>query len=109
MLDLLHMNGTTMLYKSPGPGLVKLYHYDIAKKVWTNLGNDLIGKADGDWFGWSVAMSVNGRRLAVSAACADNNKGYVQVLDYDGKAKLWSQVGQIIVGQGNTLVGYRYS
>ncbi len=40
---------------------------------WIQIGQDIIGEANGDEFGWSVSLSDDGKTLAVGARSADVN------------------------------------
>jgi len=54
-------------------GHVRVYFWDGL--VWSQRGADIDGKAAGDSFGSSVAMSADGYRLAVGAFLADGTAG----------------------------------
>jgi hypothetical protein len=65
---------------------------------WSQLGTDLDGQASDDIFGRSVAISFDGKRVAVGAIEDNSNSytGYVQINEWDGTS--WNQLGQIIEG-----------
>jgi hypothetical protein len=53
---------------------------------WIQIGQDIIGEANGDEFGWSVSLSDDGKTLAVGARSADVNgvsTGLVKVYQMD--------------------------
>eukprot|EP00979_Chaetoceros_neogracilis_P007969 scaffold1738_cov267-Chaetoceros_neogracile.AAC.2 len=76
-----------------GPGCARVFEY--SRGSWNQLGFDIDGKAAGDWFGSSVAMSEDGRAIAVGSP--GNGGGYVRVLEYsDG---VWNQLGSDIDGE----------
>lgn len=47
--------------------------YDLIENNWTQYGNDINGEVEGDRFGFSVALSLDGSRVA--AATPDNDGG----------------------------------
>jgi hypothetical protein len=68
--------------------------------AWTKVGDDIDGEAAGDYFGWSVALSSDGTRLAVGAPQNDGggtDSGHVRVFDLVGGT--WTQVGGDIDGE----------
>jgi hypothetical protein len=68
--------------------------------AWTKVGDDIDGEAAGDYFGWSVALSSDGTRLAVGAPQHDGggtDSGHVRVFDLVGGT--WTQVGGDIDGE----------
>lgn len=65
----------------------------------TQIGDDINGEATGDFFGWSVALSADGLRLAASGPGNDENafnSGHVRVYERDGVN--WNQLGEDIDG-----------
>jgi hypothetical protein len=90
-------------------GEVKIYEYDQVSANWVQLGSTLDGEATGDRFGYSLAMSSNGSRVAIGA---DNNDGggtdagRVRVFDWDGSN--WTQAGVNIDGESaGDLMGHK--
>ena len=78
-------------------GHVKLYQK--VNGVWTPMGSEIVGDADGDRFGSSIALSNDGHTFAVSALENDaggNNAGQVRVYRYQSGA--WTAVGNDILG-----------
>jgi hypothetical protein len=69
---------------------------------WQQMGADLDGEKELDWFGYSVSLAANGLRIAIGARYNDNvngdNAGKVRVYDYDDLTG-WTQVGQDILGE----------
>lgn len=75
-------------------GLVKVFDWDGT--TWTKVGADLTGIDNQDEFGHAVALSNDGRRLAVGAPAEIwEDAGYVRVFDWDGTT--WNQVGTDLV------------
>jgi hypothetical protein len=64
---------------------------------WLQLGPDLKGEAIEDEFGKSIALSADGRRLAVGAPDGAGKKGRTQVFDFDGT--FWAAVGHALDGE----------
>ena len=63
-----------------GAGHVRMYSW--SGTAWTQTGADIDGEAAGDWSGYSVAMSADGRRFATGASYNDSNfsdAGHVRV------------------------------
>lgn len=83
--------------------------YDGTGSDWMQMGSDLDGEAAKDWFGYSVALSSNGTRVAVGAPINDGNgkdSGHVRVFDWTGSQ--WSQMGSDLNGEG-TIDEFGYS
>lgn len=79
-------------------GHVRIYQWSGSS--WTQLGTDIDGESAGDQFGWSVALSSNGTRLAAGAYFNDGNgtsSGHVRIYDWDGSS--WTQAGADIDGE----------
>ncbi len=67
-------------------GLVRTYRWNESAGDWEQLGTDLTGIQDGDWFGNSVSLSSDGNRLAVGASFSNvygSYAGYVKVFIYE--------------------------
>merc|ERR1712129_442588 len=45
-------------------GHVRLFVYSSTENTWNTLGNNLVGAASRDYFGWSVSMSADGMTVA---------------------------------------------
>lgn len=74
--------------------------YENISGVWTQIGQDIDGEAQGDGSGESVSLSSNGSILAIGAALNDgngNNTGHVRV--YENINGVWNQIGQDINGE----------
>ena len=73
---------------------------------WYQIGTDLNGTG-GESFGSSVAMTADGKRIAVGAMNHNSNDGEVRVYDnIDGQ---WTQVGSSIPGAPNERFGQSIS
>jgi len=80
--------------------------YNLPSSTWLQFGQDIAGEAAYDKFGYSIAMSADGSRIAVGATENDgtsgstsDNRGHVRVYDYDASISLWTKVGQDIDGE----------
>ena len=65
-------------------GHARLYQYSSSN--WVQIGSDIEGYGDSDYFGFSVALSGNGSTLAIGGYQYDTNNsntGGVKVLKYD--------------------------
>ena len=66
---------------------------------WQPMGQTLVGEYAHERFGRSLALSANGRRIAVSAIQAKSTgPGMVLIFDYNELAEEWTQVGHTIRG-----------
>ena len=81
-------------------GLVRIY--DWKGSQWTQVGSDLVGEADGDWFGCGVALSSDGNRIAVGAPWHNGLAGHVRIYDWTTR-KEWTQVGCDLVARTPAL------
>ena len=90
-------------------GQVRIYEYNGT--AWTKLGLDIDGEAADDQSGFSVALSNDGKRVAIGAYLNDdngNNSGQVRIYEYNGTA--WTQLGGDIDGEAaNDFSGYSVS
>ena len=78
-------------------GHARVYRFGGA--VWSQLGQDIDGEAEGDRSGYSVTLSSDGGTVVIGATYNDGNgniAGHVRVYRFDGAT--WSQLGQDIDG-----------
>jgi hypothetical protein len=79
-------------------GRVKIYQ--LSSGTWTQLGADIVGATNGDYTGFSVALSSDGLTVAVGSPRADpgaiGNSGVVRV--YSLQSGTWTQLGADIAG-----------
>ncbi len=92
--------------KPSGNGYVKVMVWNGSS--WIQRGSTLIGEALADHFGWSVALSSDGNRVAVGATGNDANgtsSGHVRIFSWSGS--VWAQMGSDIDGEAaNDGLGY---
>ncbi len=101
----LSSNGTIVAIGAPfnngsgaESGHVRIYSYNGTS--WAQLGADIDGEAASDQSGYSVSLSSNGTRVAISANKNDGNgddSGHVRIYSYNGNS--WSQLGSDIDGE----------
>ena len=85
-------------------GKVQIFEWN--QSSWLQIGQDLIGDATHDQFGFSVSFSDDGNKLAIGAPENDANgggAGQVKVFDWNGSQ--WVQLGNNIEGQDENLTG----
>jgi len=71
--------------------------YSETGGVWTQVGSDIDGEAEGDGSDTSVSLSSDGSRVAIGAPTRDNGRGHVRVFSETGG--VWTQVGSEISGE----------
>ncbi len=79
-------------------GHARIYEYNGVN--WIQLGSDIDGEAEGDWFGASISLSGDGTRLAVGALLNDGNgdgAGHTRIYEYNGVN--WIQLGSDLDGE----------
>ncbi|WP_290859671.1 T9SS type A sorting domain-containing protein [Flavobacterium sp.] len=84
---------------SPGSGHVRVYKN--LSNVWTQVGLDIYGEGNGDYFGHSVSLSNDGNVLVVGAPLNDgngSNAGLVRV--YQNISGAWTHIGLDMDGEG---------
>jgi hypothetical protein len=77
---------------------------------WRRIGQDIIGKENGDMFGFSVLISNDGKTIAVGAPSNDGingvNSGHVRMYRLVDNGTIWEQIGQDIYGEAaNDVLG----
>lgn len=79
-------------------GHVRIFEY--LGGVWTQIGEDIIGEASEDYFGWSIALSASGNIIAIGGVWNDDNgfnSGHVRIFQNIGGE--WTQIGEDINGE----------
>ncbi|WP_396591648.1 FG-GAP repeat protein [Allomuricauda sp. R78024] len=85
-------------HRAGRPGYVRVYK-NISGN-WVQVGDDIDGKAIGDFLGWSVGLSYDGAIVAIGAYVNNNNgerRGCVRV--YQNDSGNWVQIGSDIDGK----------
>ena len=96
------------------PGYVRVYHLESngLTSSWKQLGQDIIGEADGNEFGFSVSLSDDGKTLAIGDRYNNGNGdflGCVRIYHYEGSGTNWEQIGQNIYGEAAGFLGFSVS
>lgn len=83
-------------------GHAYVYTYNSGTNSWDQVGNDIVGEAERDQFGYSVAISNNGSIVAVGATRNDagglTDAGHVRVFSYNSGTNVWDQLGSDLDG-----------
>jgi FG-GAP repeat len=90
----------------PYSGHVRVYSINSTSGDWVQVGLDIDGETAGDQSGWSVAMSADGKTIAIGAPFNDGNGrqdcGHVRVYYINSTSGNWRQVGLDIDGEDST-------
>ena len=82
-------------------GLTRVFEYTNGS--WTQIGTDIQGEAQGDYFGWNVSLSGDGTKLSVGAYLNDGNgqdAGHVRIFEFSNGS--WMQLGADIEGESSS-------
>lgn len=94
-------------------GVVRIFHLNLTQTTptWEQVGADVLGERNGDHFGFSVSLSLDGTIVAIGAHKHDgggNKAGHVQIYQLSGTS--WLLRGQSIEGQSaNDMSGFSVS
>jgi len=80
-------------------GLVKVYQYDSTSATWGQLGNDILGSATGNQFGFSLSLNADGYIIAIGAPYNDDvaqNAGQVKIFQFNHASNTWEQLGNTL-------------
>ena len=73
---------------------------------WKQLGQNITGEAEEDYFGYSVSISTDGKMIAVGAYANDGkngvDSGHVRVYRFNETASIWMKLGEDIDGEAET-------
>ena len=79
-------------------GYVRVFSLHIGDE-WLRLGSDLEGEVAVEEFGKSLAMSADGRRLAVGTTQWNEFRGRVSIFDFSAENATWTQLGVPLEGR----------
>jgi len=83
-------------------GLVQVYQWNNVD-AWVPRGQAILGRNRQDWSGFSVALSQDGRRLAVTEPGFDGPKGdregNVRIFQWIDNLQVWGPLGQELGGE----------
>ncbi len=108
-------NGMTIVCGSPSsseakdqPGYARVFSLvgsndDLNTATWEQIGQDIIGEANGNWFGQSVSIFEDGKTITISANFNDVNNGanlgHVRIYRLkENNGTRWEQIGDDIDG-----------
>ncbi|MDT0622607.1 BspA family leucine-rich repeat surface protein [Croceitalea vernalis] len=74
--------------------------FQLENGVWTQIGEDINGENQSDFFGVSCSLNAQGNRLIIGA----NAAGYAKVYGFNNG--IWSQLGSNLVNNTNEQAGY---
>jgi len=107
-------DGMTIICGSPGnfatdrPGHVRVFSLEgdviLGTGTWKQIGQDIIGEANGDQFGYSVSISKDDKTIAVGAISNNGNNGvysagHVRIYRLEDDGTSWEQIGEDIDGE----------
>ena len=94
-------------------GSVTIYDFDPAVKKWIKYGQVIAGLIDNAQFGYSIALSGNGKRVAIGSkgySTAEHTKlGSCEVFEFDSQTSRWEQIGAVFGYDSNEEAGYHIS
>ena len=101
-------DGNYLVVSSPGydndRGMIKMYTFNPVTVHWDLIGS-FIGPTAGGNFGYSVAFSSDGSRVAVGAP--NHGNGLVRVYEYSDSS--WTQIGYDLSGSAGGKFGWSVS
>ena len=107
VIGVLHNSGNGT---KPNSGHIQVFDWvapaDATPPAWNQVGEDIDAENTDDIFGYSVAMSATGRRIAIGAPFHNSNgtnSGQVKIFDWVAEA--WLQVGENIDGEAGDQFG----
>jgi hypothetical protein len=83
-------------------GHVRIFQWTESTSAWTQMGANIDGEAAGDWTGYSVPLSSDGKTVAVGAPWNDGNgvdSGHVRIFQWTKSTSTWTQMGADIDGE----------
>lgn len=90
------ITSASYLFNNNETGLARVYNFQ--SNSWTQVGSDLVGNANDDSFGVSVAMNEVGNTVAVGATQPNaTGPGYVKVFQFSSGQ--YVQIGNDIIGE----------
>jgi hypothetical protein len=94
-----------------GCGSVTVYNF--SNDTWVKSGQVLAGIIDGSQFGYSLALSGDGKRIVVGSngySTADqSNIGSCEVFELDNQTSRWAPIGVFMGNENNAEAGYHVS
>lgn len=87
-----------------GNGIVRIF--ELQGATWEQLAEDIVGDAEGEDFGTSIALNTTGSRIALGARLHNGSNpfsGEVKVFELDGSN--WTQLGTDLLGEDFEALG----
>ncbi|MGC6503196.1 MAG: hypothetical protein ACON47_10760, partial [Flavobacteriaceae bacterium] len=89
-------------------GVVRVYEYNATDDEWNQIGSDLEGDAEDLFLGQSMALSGNGKVLAIGSGVygpgASLNTGIIRVYQYGSD---WTKIGEFTGVNNQDQLGYK--
>jgi hypothetical protein len=89
--------------EEPGFQVYTLESSEEPGSSWKQLGQNITGEENGDGFGGSVSISMDGKMIAVGGSYNDgkngDNSGHVRVYRFNDTASIWMKLGEDIDGE----------
>lgn len=73
--------------------------YQNSNGSWLQIGNEINGETDFDQSGWSVSLSSDGTKVAISSIYNQDNSGRGHVRIFQLKDSAWTRLGEAIEGE----------
>lgn len=90
-------------------GHVRVFEYDEAIEDWVQLGSPITGEAAQDLTGTSLALSQNGRIVAIGSTNnrpdGETSTGHVRIFGFDQGGQEWIRLGEIDGDQQDDMFG----
>ncbi|MEH6536623.1 MAG: T9SS type A sorting domain-containing protein [Psychroserpens sp.] len=111
----LSQNGNFLVVSEPlasdnGTESGKVKVYENQSGIWTQIGSDITGDSQFNYFGWNVEIANNGNIIAISTPYNSNagaSAGHAKV--YENQSGVWTQIGSDIEGLNNDQLGWGLS
>jgi autotransporter-associated beta strand protein len=82
-------------------GHARVFQWDSSQSDWLQMGENLTGAADGDFFGMSVSISSDGRTVAAgapNASASQKNAGAAYLYQWNEAVSRWAPMGAPLLG-----------
>ena len=94
-------------------GGVTIYNFDSSSLEWKQYGQVIAGLMDNAQFGYSIALSGNGKRIAIGSkgysTSEQTNVGSCEVFELDIQTSQWEQIGAVFGSDNNEEAGHHVS
>jgi hypothetical protein len=94
-------------------GSVIVYSFDDSNTTWVTLGQVLTGTSESAQFGYSLALSGDGKRIVVGSngysLSEGSNEGSCEMFELDIETTRWTPIGEVYGESVNEEAGYHVS